>query len=152
MSLEGLVISGSEPYTVIRRGELVYSTTTLRRTAPATVTAAVRLMVRFKAPEALTLRRELDGDDTQGAVLVWASNRLIALAADATTGVPLGWTALQIAPAEDADGPPGDLVEFRGRRYEITREHLWPSGFESTFLPAGFRRYEAFERGPSITP
>jgi hypothetical protein len=96
-----------------------------------------------------TLERIETGDKSGGNVDVWASltNLAAAYEEDDLSHSALGWTELQIAPAEGQDGPRGDYVEWRGRVYEIVSSQNHDDG---GLIPnSRIQRYSAADRGAS---
>jgi hypothetical protein len=144
-AIEAAVKKGSRLTRVRRRATGVRGSDG-RFTAGAETVAMVRLYVQ---PKSRQLNRELPGDSTTGAVKVWASKTYLAAAfeEDDVDEVALGWEALQVAPPENTDGPPGDRIEWNGRTYEVTNEKIWDDG--GLVANSRFRSYEAAERGPA---
>jgi len=147
MSLGHDVDDLARPRTVTRRSALVYDGSVPRPVGPpAEIVATVSLTIQRETAKPTALDRQADGDETTTTIRVWASDRALALAEDVTNpGVPLNWTDLQVAPPENADGPGGDLIDWQGRRYEVTELTGWDEDFDGD--DAGFRRYAAEERG-----
>jgi hypothetical protein len=108
----------------------------------ADLVALVRLRVQ---PRGTDLARDEAGDNSAGGVNIWAPLTDLAAAEDVTApGVPLGWSELNIAPSEHVQGPPGDVVEWKGRDYEVTSEDIHDGDGP---LIGGFRRYVGTELG-----
>lgn len=135
-ALANVVAKNSRSYPVTRRAALAYDGTGPNPTgAPAEVTVAVRLAIQRQPPTSLV--RDLDGDESGGMARVWVTNDALAA---------VGWTELQVAPPEDADGPGGDIIEWQGRRWEITEFQGWDVFFQRA---AEWQRYKATDRGPA---
>ena len=118
-----------------------------RDTPGAKVTAKDKLAVQRETAKPIELARLPAGDQTSGDIRVWAEPSQLAAAFVSDPDIPLGWTELQTAQPERAEGPPGDLVDFEGRRYEITERIGWTESATFTGPSAGFQRYVAQERG-----
>jgi hypothetical protein len=149
MSLATAVTKLSRPRQVRRRTALVYDGSSPRPSEAQTeVTAVVVLHMQRQPPTALD--RQSDGDESGGAARVWVTTAALSAAYDtADEDDPpndLGWTELQIAPPEDEDGPPGDLISWEGRRWEVIEFEGWDETFRG---PARFLRYKAQDRGAS---
>jgi hypothetical protein len=128
----------ARPTPVTIRGELEYDGSGPRPTgAPEETVYSVRLT--FQRDTANTLSRTFEGDETTTAGRVWVSKE--ALAAVELERLP-------VAPPENADGPPGALFDWDGRRYEITKDLGWTEDFEGD---PGFFRYGCAERGATPT-
>ncbi len=117
-----------------------------RDTPGAEVTAQVKLTIQRETAKPIELERLPDGDQTSGDLRVWVESKQLAAAYVVDPDVPLGWTELQTAPPERTEGPPGDLIDFEGRRYEITERIGWTESATFTGPSAGFQRYVAQER------
>jgi len=144
MSLAGTVKKLSRLAPVTRRSLLVIGDD--GRPDGAQTRTDARVVVHLQRKSAGTnLQRRIEGDDTTGDVFVWVTDAAVAAAYDpAAPLVPLGWTTLQIAPAEDADGPPGDFIDWNGIRYEVTAWLGWDESFGGG---ARFQSYAGMERG-----
>jgi hypothetical protein len=149
MSLASTVKKLSVPREVTRRTAATYDGTSPRPSAAGVdLTAVVALAIQRQPPT--TLVRDFDGDESGGAARVWVTTAALSAAYDVTDEddppAALGWTELQIAPPEDADGPPGDVIAWEGRRWEITEFQGWDVAFRG---PPRFMRYKATDRGAS---
>lgn len=135
-AMANVVAKNSRPYQVTRRAALVYDGTGPNPTAaPVETVQTVRLALQRQPPTGLV--RDIDGDESGGQARVWVTDAALAA---------VGWTDLQIAPAEDADGPPGDLIAWEGRTWEITEFQGWDVFFGRA---AEWQRYKATDRGPA---
>lgn len=144
MGLASTVAKLSGPVTVTRRGQLTY---TKGRPDPVSEQAAIldaHLQRETGAPTRLV--RTLDGDETATDTRLWVTDKALAAAYDPADPLktPLGWTELLTAPPEDADGPGADLVDWEGRRFEVTEKIGWEIAFSGD---PGFQRYVIVERG-----
>lgn len=91
------------------------------------------------------LDRQLQGDRSQGQIDIFVTLEQLANAeAVDNPGVPLGWTELNLAPADYTQGPPGDIIVFDGRRYEVISES--PYDEPGPLLPPT-RNYIGEDRG-----
>jgi hypothetical protein len=133
VSLANTVAKLSRPVEVTRRGLTTFGQDG-RPVADTTEVVEVRLSIQpYKGDD---LVRTAQGDDSTGRIVVHVTDSALAAA---------GWTELQLAPPQDADGPPGDLIPYQGRQYEIVQRNMWQlEGFSG---PSKFQRYEAEERG-----
>jgi len=127
--------AATPPKPVTRRDELLFDGP--RPLPQGEVTVNLSLDMQRKTGDPTRLLRTASGDETTGKARVWVT-------AAALAGV--GWTELQVAPPEDADGPPGDLIDWEGRRWEVTEFQGWDARFGGNQDP-GFLRYVAVERG-----
>ena len=103
----------------------------------------------YVQPRRRSLNRELAGDSTVGGIEVWASETNLAAAFEEgdVDQEPLNWTGLNVAPAENTSGPPGDRIEWNERTYEVTNEENWD---DAGLVPnSRYRYYDATERGPA---
>lgn len=147
MSLASVVKKLSRPREVTRREALVYDGTSPRPVAPpVTLTAVVEMHLQRQPPTALD--RLEDGDQSGGSTRVWVTDAALSSAYDVTDvadpPAALGWTALQVAPPQDEDGPPGDVIAWDGRRWEVVEYQGWDETFTGA---AKFQRYKASDRG-----
>lgn len=142
--IERVVFKASLPQQVTRRDAGVVGPT--GRLAPP-VELTVTVAAAVQPASATSLVRALPGDVTAGQVNVWTSATKIAdaFATGDQDETPLGWTGLRVAPPRGTAGPPGDLLTWQGRKYEITGEELFD--FDGLIHDAGLRRYRATERG-----
>jgi hypothetical protein len=133
MSLANTVAKLSRPVDVTRRAVTTYGSDG-RPVAGSTTVVEVRLSIQpYKGDD---LVRTAQGDDSKGKIVVHVTDSALAA---------VGWTELQLAPPQDAEGPPGDLIPYQGRQYEVTQRGRWElEGFSG---PSRFQRYEAEERG-----
>jgi hypothetical protein len=116
------------------------------RLTPGDETVA-RVHLVIQDVKSATLVRDLHGDKSKGDIHVWTERSCLAAAYDDGDDdkVALGWTSLNIAPPEGADGPPGDHIEWRGRMFEVTAMQDWT---EDGLIPdAAIQRYVAYDRG-----
>lgn len=150
MSLAGAVKKLSRPREVTRREALIYDGTSPRPVGPPMeLTAVVDLHMQRQPPTAL--QRLEDGDQSGGSARVWVTDRALAAAYDvedlADPPTELNWTALQVAPPQDEDGPPGDVIAWDGRRWEVVEYQGWDETFTGS---ARFQRYKAADRGAAL--
>jgi hypothetical protein len=147
MSLASTVAKLSEPLEVERRTELVFDGTSPRPSeAQTTVVAVVNIHMQRQPPT--TTVRDFDGDESGGEARAWVTNAALAAAYDSEDEddppAALGWTELQIAPPQDADGPPADVVRWEGRRWQIVQFQGWAKTFTGQ---ARFKRYKCADLG-----
>lgn len=144
-AIENAVKKGSRPTTVRRRAAGTRASDG-RYTAGEETVAIVKLFVQ---PRRRQLDRQIEGDSTVGSHQIWASKDYLAAAYEDgdEDEAALGWTALQVAPAENTSGPPGDRVEWQGRIYEVTNEQDWVDG--GLVSDSNYMFYDATERGPA---
>lgn len=150
-AIENTIKKGSRPVTVRRRVAGVRGADG-RHTAGVETVAIVKLYVQ---PRRRQLDRQLVGDSTVGGVEIWASKTYLAAAYvdglvdedDVPIFTPLNWTGLNVAPAENTSGPPGDRIEWNGRTYEVTNEENWDDA--GLVSDSNYRYYDATERGPA---
>lgn len=136
MSLAGAVAKLSAPVSVTRRAALVFDdVSAFPVSAPAETVVSVRMHLQRSTDRPTAMLRARDGDESGGQARAWVTD-------DALTAV--GWTGLQIAPPEDTDGPPGDIVAWQGRRWEVIEYQGWDESFTGG---AKFRRYLVEDRG-----
>jgi hypothetical protein len=113
-----------------------------RFTPEGPITAMVAMDIQTRGE---VLDREVPGDRSQGGVNIYVTLAQLAAAYDVNDpGTPLGWTQLELAPADYTEGAPGDRVVFDGRIYEITSEEPFD---EQGPLIDPSRRYVAEDRG-----
>lgn len=140
----------AKPRVVTRRGALVYDGTGPRPVGePSLTVAVVRLAIQFDGDGTQLEQQDLEGGQTRGRIRVWGSDDAFAeaYAQGDPDKVPLGWTGLRVGPTEDVDGPPGDWVDYLGRRYEVVAAYGHEEFFDGE--DAGFHAYIAEERGPA---
>jgi hypothetical protein len=137
MSLAGTVAKLSQPTPVTRLTLLVFGDDGRPDGSQTESTETVRLHLQRPGSQPTRLLREAEGDSTTGQTRVWVTDKALAA---------VGWTTLQIAPPEDAEGPPGDRIDWKGIRYEIIEWLGWDESFSGG---AKFQRYLAAERGPT---
>ena len=141
--IEAVVLDASKP-TRVRLAAAATRGDDGRLTPGVETVAIVSLVVQPLTGSALA--RAVEGDTTSGAVAVWSSSTALAAAyleGDGTEA-PLGLTTLQLAPPRGAEGPPGDLIEWHGRVFEVSQREDWD---DDGLIPlAGLRRYTAIER------
>lgn len=138
-ALANTVDALARPVTVTIRSLLVYGDDGRPDGSQTETTHTVNIALQPETDRPTELLRRADGDDTTGQWRAWVTDAALAAA------VPGPLTELPIAPPEDADGPPGALLDFRGRRYEVIELQAWQD--EGFGEPAGFRRYIVAERG-----
>lgn len=143
----GKVVSRRAQLQTVTRREAVVWANGRETSGGPDVAAQVKMRVQRESDRPIELDRLPDGDQTGGEVRVWVEVEDLAAAYVVDPMVPLGWTELQTAPPERAEGPPGDLIDFKGRRYEITERKGWSESSTITNDAAGFQRYVAQERG-----
>lgn len=109
----------------------------------------VKLAIQLVTSNPISLERAEDGDQTTGQIRVWVADRDLSLAYEASDPdeAPLDLTALPIAPPEKTDGPPGALIKYRNRTYELDRDLGWDEALNATGK-AGFKRYRGSEWSP----
>ncbi len=138
-ALSNAVAKLSRDATVTIRGELEYDGSGPRPTTEAETTVyTLRLALQTNGK---TLSRTSEGDETKTKIRVWVSKAALDAAE---------LTELPVAPPENADGPPGALIDWGGRRYELVKDKT----LEVCFVGNGagdpeFRAYECEERGPT---
>jgi hypothetical protein len=119
------------------RGELDYDGTGPRPTeAPTEAVYTIRLALQ--RDPATKLNRSVEGDETATKGRVWVSKSALA-------AVEL--TALPVAPPENTDGPPGALIDWGGRRYELIEDKSLEQCFVGDGGDPAFLRYRCEERG-----
>jgi hypothetical protein len=143
-AIEAAVQQGSR-LTRVRRREAGTRGSDGRFTPGDETVASVLLFVQ---PLSRKLAREIFGDSTTGGVEIWASKTYLAAAFEEGDAdeVPLNWEGLQVAPAENTSGPPGDRIEWNDRIYEVTNEDIWDDA--GLVSDSQYRAYAAAERGP----
>lgn len=135
-ALANAVAKLSRPTNVTIRTELVYDDDGRDDGSQSETTYSIRLSMQPQTGRTTTLLRTDAGDETTGRWRVHVTD-------DALSAV--GLATLPIAPPEDTDGPPGALIDWKGRRYEVTELGDWnEQGFSG---PSQFRRFIAAERG-----
>jgi hypothetical protein len=130
----------AEPWPVTIRTELVYGSDGRPDGSQTESTFTIRMSIQPTTDRPTELLRLADGDETTGQIRVHVSD-----AALAATGEPSVANGLPIAPPEDTDGPPGALIAWQGRLWEVVELQAWErQGFTGR---SKFRRYIAEERG-----
>lgn len=149
MSLRGAVRKLSRDRVVTIRAEPVWDGSGPRPSSVATPQVLIIKMAIQYDTTGSRLRRELDGDETEGDIRIWVTDKAVAKAyvQGDPLKTPVGLTVLPTAAPEKVDAPPPALVEYRGRTYEVSEDRTIEEKFGGSRKP-GFQRYVGTEWAP----